>query len=440
MSVNSISARFSASARTWVIVPLIALSISSSVDAATSSSSIPTFVSGAAPNCDGANGYKAAFDGRRTFLWRPDWLARTKALLTRDSSLEPAYAALIARADKALTGPRYSVIDKRMTPPSGDKHDYMSIGPYWWPDPNHPGGPYIRRDGQVNPGRDTEDFDTTRIERMSSDVEALGLAYYFTDDPRYARKAAEVLRTWFLDPATRMNPNAQFAQGVPGRETGRAEGVLDTFRLLRDVESIGLLAPSNTLSGAEQRGLEQWFAHYIDWMAGSPTGKEERAARNNHGLWFDLQLMDFALFAHRPDVTRAVLASSPSLRVNQQIQPDGKLPEELGRTRALHYTVFALEALAGSAEIGRCFGVDLWRYQSPDGRGMRKAIDFLTSYVGREKDFPYTELHPEDTGETFALLRRAQWAYDDRALAERTETLSMRNATDVVQLLIPPLQ
>jgi len=91
--------------------------------------------------------------------------------------------------------------------------------------------------------------------------------------------------------------------------------------------------------------------------------------------------------------------------VNQQIQPDGKLPEELGRTRALHYTVFALEALAGSAEIGRCFGVDLWRYQSPDGRGMRKAIDFLAGYVGREKDFPYTELHPEDTGETFALLR-----------------------------------
>jgi hypothetical protein len=448
MSVNFISVRFSTSTRTWAIVAtrsilvmlssgLIALSISSSVDAATPSSSIPAFASGAVRTCDGANGYEAAFDGRRTFLWRPDWLARTKALLTHDPSLEPAYAVLIARADNALTGPRYTVIDKRMTPPSGDKHDYMSIGPYWWPDPFHPGGPYIRRDGQVNPGRDTESFDTTRIGQMSADVEALGLAYYFTDDPRYARKAAELLRTWFLDPATRMNPNAQFAQGVPGRTTGRAEGVLDTFRLLRVVESIGLLAPAKTLSDAEQRGLEQWFAHYVDWMTGSPTGKEERAARNNHGLWFDYQLMDFALFAHRPDVAAAVLASL-SLRVNQQIQPDGKLPAELSRTRALHYTAFALEALAGSAELGRCFGVDLWRYQSPDGRGMRKAIDFLASYVGREKDFPYAEPHPEDTGETFALLRRAEWAYDDRALADRTETLSTRNATDVVQLLIPP--
>jgi hypothetical protein len=110
---------------------LIALGISSSVDAATPPSSIPTFARGAAPVCDGENGYQAAFDGRRTFLWRPDWLARTKALLVRDSTLKPAYAALIVRADNAFTGPHYSVIDKRMTPPSGDKHDYMSIGPYW---------------------------------------------------------------------------------------------------------------------------------------------------------------------------------------------------------------------------------------------------------------------------------------------------------------------
>jgi len=417
---------------------LIALDISSSAVAVTPPAAIPALTKGVAPVCDGENGYRAAFDGRRTFLWRPDWLARTKALLVPDSNLKPAYAALIARADSALTGPRYTVIDKRMTPPSGDKHDYMSIGPYWWPDPSHPGGPYIRRDGEVNPGRDTEDFDATRIGRMGSAVEALALAYYFTDDPRYARKAAELLRTWFLDPATRMNPNAQFAQGVPGRTTGRAEGVLDTFRLLRVVDSIGLLAPSKTLSDAEQGGLEQWFTHYVDWMTSSPAGKEERAATNNHGLWFDHQLMGFALFAHRPEIAEAALTSSQSLRVDQQSQPDGRLPQELSRTRALHYTVFALEALAGSAEIGRCFGVDLWRYQSSDGRGMRKAIDFLASYVGREKEFPYPELHPDDTHDTFALLRRAAWAYDDQTLSARAETLSTRNATDVVQLLIPP--
>ncbi|MFL6601525.1 MAG: alginate lyase family protein [Steroidobacteraceae bacterium] len=417
---------------------LIALSISSTVGAATPPSSVPAFVGHAAPTCDGENGYQAAFGGRRTFLWRPDWLARTKARLTTDSRLKPPYDALIARADNALAGPRYSVIDKRTTPPSGDKHDYMSIGPYWWPDPEHPEGPYIRHDGEVNPGRNTDDFDSTRFDRMSSAVEALGLAYYFTHDARYARKAAELLRTWFLDPATRMNPNAQFAQGVPGRTTGRAEGVLDTFRLLRVIESVGLLAPSKTLTDADQGGLEQWFSHYIDWMTSSPTGKQEQAAGNNHGLWFDRQVMEFALFAHRRDVAKAVLAASPGSRVDRQIQPDGKLPEELSRTRALHYTVFALEALAGSAEIGRCFGVDLWRYQSPDGRGMRQAIDFLASYVGREKEFPYTELHPEETHDTFALLRLAAWAYDDHSLSEKAETLSGGNATDLVQLLIPP--
>ncbi len=136
---------------------------------------------------------------------------------------------------------------------------------------------------------------------MSAAVEALSLAYYFSDERRYALKAAELLRVWFLAPATRMNPNATFAQGVPGRTPGRAEGVLDTMRLIRVVEGIGLITPSQSLSRAEQAGLEQWFADYSQWMMTSPTGKDERDADNNHGLWYDYQLALFSLFARRED-------------------------------------------------------------------------------------------------------------------------------------------
>jgi hypothetical protein len=98
---------------------------------------------------------------------------------------------VIKRADTALAGPTYTVVDKTRTPPSGDKHDYISMGPYWWPDPSKPNGePYLRRDGEFNPERATNAFDVSDLDAMSASVEALSLAYYFTDDARYATKAA----------------------------------------------------------------------------------------------------------------------------------------------------------------------------------------------------------------------------------------------------------
>jgi hypothetical protein len=171
----------------------------------------------AAPACEGSSGYAEAFGGRRTFLWRPDWLMSVKARLATDPTLQPARAAMLARADAALTRAPYTVVDKTQTPASGDKHDYMSMGPYWWPDSSKPNGqPYVRRDGHMNPERDTNAFDLTDLEAMTGDVQALSLAYYFTGDERYAAKAAEFLRVWFLAPETRMNPNFNHGQAVPG--------------------------------------------------------------------------------------------------------------------------------------------------------------------------------------------------------------------------------
>jgi hypothetical protein len=422
-----------------VTTPLAALAdpVSAAVERA-GAPAIPAYDAAGAPACNGADGYAAAFGGRRTLRWRPDWLADVKTRIGRgDPALAPAYRALLARADAALNGGTYTVTAKGVAPPSGDRHDYWSIGPYWWPDPDHPNGPYVRRDGHINPGRDSADFDTTRLTQMSTAVESLALAYYFTGDRRYAQKASTLLRVWFLDPATRMNPNANFAQGVPGRTPGRAEGVLDTYRLLPVVEAIGLLAPSATLGMQEQAGLEKWFGDYTQWMATSTNGKAEHAATNNHGLWYLYQFAEYALFARRADLARAAIAEARE-RIPREIEQDGKLPLELKRTRALHYSVFALQALAGAADLGRCFGSDLWRFESPDGRGMHKAIDFIAAYVGRESQFPYPELNPGETVENLDLLSDASQAYRDPNLGRKAAELARRNQDDVLNLIIPP--
>ena len=367
----------------------------------------------AQPVCQGVEGYSAAFGGRRTFFFVPDVLSRRKASRESDPAVAAAYKALIAKAEAAMRNPLYTVVDKRTVPPSGDRHDYLSVGPYWWPDPSKPDGmPFIRKDGEINPDRSSDKYDVADLDAMSADVETLALAYYFTENPRYAGRAASLLRTWFLDPKTRMNPNMNFGQAVPGREKGRAEGIIDTTRLQRVVDGIGLIGPSGKLTAAEQAGLEKWFGDYVDWMRSSPNGKAEDGAKNNHAMWFDAQAAQFALFARRPEITRAVVDAFPKRRIAPQFTPEGKLPQELTRTRSLHYSIYALLAAYDVAEMGKCLGTDLWNYADPSGKGLRRTTDFLAGYRGNVAGWPYKELRP-GTGELDELLRRAKRAWPD---------------------------
>jgi hypothetical protein len=388
------------------LIPVFVLAAALAPQAALSAGKASPGPNDTQPVCQGAEGYSASFGGRRTFFLPPDTMERLKAGVATDPATKAAYDALIARAEAAMKRPLYTVTDKRTIPPSGDRHDYLSVGPYWWPDPAKPNGlPYIRRDGEINPDRATNKYDVSDLEGMSSDVETLSLAYYYSGNPRYAGRAASILRTWFLNPDTRMNPNMNYAQAVPGREEGRAEGVIDTSRLERVVDGIGLIGPSAKLTAEEQQGLEKWFSDYIDWMRTSKNGKAENAAKNNHGIWFDAQMSQFALFARRPELTKATAEAFPSRRIAPQFTPEGKLPLELARTRSLHYSIYALMPAYDVAEMGKCVGVDLWSYDD-GGKGLKRATDFLAPYYRKVDTWPLPELRP-NAGELDELLRRA---------------------------------
>jgi hypothetical protein len=362
------------------------------------------------PTCSGVEGYAPAFGGRRTFFLKPDQLIAIKAVRETDPAVSAAYRQLLKQADAALLRRPGAVTDKTTLPPSGNRHDYLSIAPYWWPDPTNPNGSYVRRDGVINPARETNSYDRTAIGLLSGDVRVLGLAYYYSDDVRYAKKAALLIRTWFLDPATAMNPNANFAQAVRGREDGRAEGVLDTSAFQSVVDAVGLLAPSKAITPGEQKALEGWFGRYVDWMLTSRNGRAEQAAKNNHGIWFDSQITQYALFARRPDVARKVVDGFPARRISAQMDVDGRLPAETARTRSFHYSIYALTPAYDVAEMAACLGKDLWGYKDAQGRGLRKATDFLASYRGQLEKWPYKELRLEPK-ELDGLLTRASWAW-----------------------------
>ena len=303
-----------------------------------------------------------------------------------DTNLAPALDRLKSAAAVALTAGPFSVMEKTNVPPSGDRHDYVSIGPYWWPNPNTSNGlPYVRRDGNRNPATVTPD--RRNLGSLIGNVETLALAYYFTEEEPYADRASLLLRTWFLDPATRMNPNFEYAQAIPGMNTGRGIGLIETAGLTGTVDAVGLLAGSKAWTDTYDRGLRDWFTEFLRWMLDSGNGRDESAAKNNHGTYYDLQIASFALFVGNRELATNILRAVGQKRIAVQIEPDGRQPLELARTNAWGYSTMNLRGLMSLAVLGGQSGVDLWHYETPDGRGIRKALDCLVAYAIGEREW-----------------------------------------------------
>jgi len=366
-----------------------------------------------------AAGLSAAEPARPYYAARPGGLAKARELLAQgDDTTSKALRKLVADADKALSVTPPAVTDKAKVPPSGDKHDYMSLAPYFWPDPSKPDGlPYVRKDGKVNPeSRDEAANDTLRMRLIGGSVETLALAYYFTKEEKYAAQAARLLRVWFLAPETRMNPNLRFAQAVAGKNDGRGTGILES-RYLGDIaDASGLLAGSAAWTAADQKQLDHWLGLFLDWLLTSGPGKDEAAAKNNHGTWFDVQATQIALAIGRPDVARRLLEAVPGKRIAIQVEPDGRQPLELARTASFSYSCFNLEAHALLANFGDHLGVDLWKAGSNEPRSFRRALDHLAPYLGTSaKPWPgeqIKEAHPDDM---LPVLRLAALAYREPA-------------------------
>ena len=316
--------------------------------------------------------------------------------------------AVRSEADNAVDSGPFSVMEKKATPPSGTKHDYMSLAPYWWPNPATPDGmPYVRRDGETNPqARSIPDH--TNVFKFEAAVQALALGYYFTGKEEYGARAALLLRTWFLDPATCMNPNLNYAQAVLGVNQGRGIGLIEMRDLPRVLDAITLLSASPSLTRADRDGLDKWFSTYLDWLQNSPNGRDEAAAKNNHGSWYDQQLAGIALFLGDKDLARTVAETAETKRIALQIKPDGSQPLELARTKSFSYSVFNLTALMRLAQEGDAVGVDLWSYRAADGGSLRAALDYLLPYAQGSKKWTYEALNGiEADSLTEPLLRAA---------------------------------
>ncbi|MEJ8633747.1 alginate lyase family protein [Streptomyces sp. MS2.AVA.5] len=333
----------------------------------------------------------AVIDGKRLEEAR-------KRLERGDPALRQAAGDLTVRADGWLGQGPWTVVDKPKPAPSGDVHDYLSQAPYWWPSqpktPENPWGcPYVQRDGERNPEVDTG-TDRPDIGKVVNSTTTLSLAWYYTGKKKYAEHASKILRTWFVDPATRMNPHLNHGQFIPCKYDGRAIGIIDFSQMYTSVlDAIAILdtgAPG--WSGKDRSGMRAWNTAFLDWLVNSPFGKEEAAAKNNHGTFHDMQVAALAVATGDKALARRTVLEARAKRIDPQIAADGSQPQELARTRSWHYSTFDLVAYTRLADIGDKVGVDLWAYRGPQGQSLFKAVDYLLPAATGAAPWPHPEL------------------------------------------------
>ncbi len=291
-----------------------------------------------------------------------------------------ASADIVRRnADAALKAGPWTVTAHRPPDVDAGPNDYYSEGPYWWPDPKNPGGPYIRKDGERNPAR----FMGNRndLGNMCSAVLALGMGGYLLGDTRCGERAVQVLSTWFVDPKTRMNPNLEYGQAVRGHNTGRGTGLIDTVSMIHTAQGVMLLEAAGMLDAKVADGVRRWFADFLKWMTTSPKGLDEKKSGNNHSTWWTAQVAAYATLTGDAANQKMAWDYYRTFLVPGEIEPDGSCPKEEARTNSLGYSAMNLDAFAVLCRIAATNGVDLWKFRGPKGVGVEKASAYVAPYI-----------------------------------------------------------
>jgi hypothetical protein len=323
-------------------------------------------------------------------------LSRAKAAIAAgDPRFGRVYQQLLAEADALLVVAPDPVVNKSRVPPSGDKHDYLSYAPYRWPDETKADGlPWIARDGIINPVARGPDTDHERLHAMFDAVEKLSFAFYFSGERKYAEQTLAHLNAWFIDPQTRVNPHVQFAQSVPGLPAGNPAAFIDWRASYQVLTAVQLLDRGGAFPREAKAQMDDWLRRYLDYMTTSEQGRKTDQLSQNHATWHNCQAVGLMIYLGRIADAKAKLQEIKTARIASQILPSGEQPRETGRTKSMHYASMNLLGLTNLTYMGRKLGIDLWAFETADGRSLSKAFRYLEPYARREVAWPFVQITP----------------------------------------------
>jgi hypothetical protein len=351
----------------------------------------------------------------RLILWDLSTLDHYRRLsVEKPTQFPDPVKATLNKANIILTQTIPTILDKSVTAPSGDKHDYLSVQMYYWPDPTKPGGiPYISRDGVRNPETDNKFPDRRHFDQVLRNVPWLARAAYITGQLQYKDQALKYVRTWFIAPQTRMNPNLNYAGFPPGARKSDPSSIVEIHSLPEFLEGVRLLEVQNAFTPAEEEALHNWMRSLLVWLRTSTPGKIASMDGSNRGIHYEAVVSALALYVGDRESVIWSIEETKKRHLNKELAADGSLPQELRRSNSLGYSRFALEGLFEQATYASSIKIDLWHYKAPNGAGIRSALDFIFPYLVGEQKWPYQQIEPIPPANYFALLYQAESVYRD---------------------------
>ena len=310
--------------------------------------------------------------------------------------------AFLTKARNELEQENVVVTDKKQCL-TGNRHNYESLSSYYWPDPHNPGGPYINKDGFVNP--ETLDYDREKIDKLAQRCELFANAYYISRDDCYYRAFVSQIDAWFINRRTRMNPNMQYSQVIKGKyhNQGQAHGIIDAYALTGILESLRLVNDIKPIPKRKTKALKSWFSHFSYWLRNSEQGRLERQQPNNHcPLYFSL-LTNIGIFINDSQLVTEIIDIYPEEVLHRLIMEDGSQPGELIRTRAYHYSILSLASIVDYCLLLNSCGIDFW---GENGDIIERGVSFLSQYAENRDGFPAQEIGNWEN--EVALLKQLQ--------------------------------
>lgn len=361
--------------------------------------------------------------------------------LSVPSEAKALAAKIVKEADKRVGKPVITITENENLQASKDPHDYFSTARYYWPDPSKPDGrPFIRRDGESNPEHN-EVSDEQKLNDLVKSVEYLTLAYSLTGNEKYAGEAGRYLRGFFLDEGTRMNPNLNYSQSIPGGAKGRGSGIIDAREFMRLPDVLAILDKSPSWIENDRAEIKRWWTEYADWLQTSKIGLEEKAAANNHGAAYDVQLAAVLVMAGKPEEAKKVLGESLPARLDAHITSEGKQPRELARTKSWSYSCFNLKNICKGGEMAQSLGVGFWDHQGPEGRGsLKKAMLFLVPFLSNPGSWLEKQITKFEPKEARYWLNVGAVVYGDDSIRKAQEEFAPMAKADLQDWISTPIR
>ena len=356
-----------------------------------------------------------AFANQQTFVTDYDVLSSNKTKIENgDKVLNRAKSELIKDANRIVrVGEIYTVVNKKQLPPSQSRNDYYSLAPYWWPDANKiDKQPYVRKDGKVNP-ESKEVTDSYMLGSLSNDVYTLGLAYFYTDDEKYAKWINKLIAVFFIDPETRMNPNLNYAQVIKGRNN-RGSITIEAASFIKLIEGLQFAQNSSALNRHYISGIKKWFGEFAFWMESEERPRRDMYANNNIGVYYAAQIIVYSLFVGNEAKGKKFLEEHGRRIVDNQIDGEGRLEAELQRSIPWSYTKYGMAAFDYLVQLSFNLGVDLYSYENPKRGSIDKMYKWLISYAEKEKSWEYDKETPSLNQLQTVLLRSNVVGYKNK--------------------------